>query len=111
MVLRFVPFVDSSLGKRYVEPKGRLRLPRVLDVRGEGFCHRLMTVIWDSGGKPRAESLLRRAGEGIRTLDIQLGKLALCQLSYARDPLILTSVRRNSKIAKSKAARRADHVP
>ena len=26
-----------------------------------------------------------RAGEGTRTLDIQLGKLALYQLSYARD--------------------------
>ena len=25
-----------------------------------------------------------RAGEGVRTLDIQLGKLMLCQLSYAR---------------------------
>jgi hypothetical protein len=28
---------------------------------------------------------LYRAGEGTRTLDIQLGKLALCQLSYARN--------------------------
>lgn len=28
-----------------------------------------------------------KAGEGTRTLDIQLGKLALCQLSYARDAL------------------------
>ena len=27
----------------------------------------------------------KRAGEGTRTLDIQLGKLALYQLSYARD--------------------------
>ena len=26
-----------------------------------------------------------RAGEGIRTLDINLGKVALYQLSYARD--------------------------
>jgi hypothetical protein len=29
--------------------------------------------------------LLQRAGEGTRTLDIQLGKLALYQLSYARN--------------------------
>ncbi len=28
--------------------------------------------------------MIARAGEGTRTLDIQLGKLALCQLSYAR---------------------------
>jgi hypothetical protein len=27
----------------------------------------------------------KRAGEGTRTLDIQLGKLALYQLSYARE--------------------------
>ena len=27
----------------------------------------------------------RKAGEGTRTLDIQLGKLALYQLSYARE--------------------------
>jgi hypothetical protein len=31
-----------------------------------------------------------RAGEGTRTLDIQLGKLALYQLSYAREPLKLS---------------------
>lgn len=30
-----------------------------------------------------------RAGEGTRTLDIQLGKLALCQLSYTRTAFIL----------------------
>ncbi len=29
-------------------------------------------------------SNLQRAGEGIRTLDMQLGKLPLCQLSYTR---------------------------
>ncbi len=28
--------------------------------------------------------ILQRAGEGIRTLDMQLGKLPLCQLSYTR---------------------------
>jgi hypothetical protein len=38
----------------------------------------------DSGGKPWTGLLLQRAGEGTRTLDIQLGKLALYQLSYAR---------------------------
>jgi hypothetical protein len=27
------------------------------------------------------------AGKGIRTLDIQLGRLTLYQLSYSRDPL------------------------
>ena len=32
-----------------------------------------------------------RAGEGIRTLDINLGKVALYQLSYARDWLKLSS--------------------
>ncbi len=34
---------------------------------------------------PREKAKNRRAGEGTRTLDIQLGKLALYQLSYARD--------------------------
>jgi hypothetical protein len=33
-----------------------------------------------------------RAGEGTRTLDIQLGKLALYQLSYARDVVILRAL-------------------
>ena len=33
-----------------------------------------------------------RAGEGTRTLDIQLGKLALCQLSYARSSDWLVTV-------------------
>jgi hypothetical protein len=28
---------------------------------------------------------VKKAGEGTRTLDIQLGKLALYQLSYARE--------------------------
>ena len=27
----------------------------------------------------------KRAGEGVRTLNIQLGRLTLCQLSYARE--------------------------
>ena len=35
-----------------------------------------------------------RAGEGTRTLDIQLGKLALYQLSYARDSLSVAMVER-----------------
>ena len=34
---------------------------------------------------PRDSGERRKAGEGTRTLDIQLGKLALYQLSYARD--------------------------
>ncbi len=34
---------------------------------------------------PRDIGKNRKAGEGTRTLDIQLGKLALYQLSYARD--------------------------
>ena len=34
---------------------------------------------------PRDLGKKRKAGEGTRTLDIQLGKLALYQLSYARD--------------------------
>ena len=38
--------------------------------------------------------LLIRAGEGIRTLDINLGKVALYQLSYARDLGKLSSPRR-----------------
>jgi hypothetical protein len=37
--------------------------------------------------KNRHERVTRKAGEGIRTLDIQLGKLTLCQLSYARTAL------------------------
>ena len=37
-----------------------------------------------TAGKPTA---FRQAGEGIRTLDIQLGKLTLCQLSYTRSDL------------------------
>ena len=36
---------------------------------------------------------LARAGEGIRTLDINLGKVALYQLSYARDEEKLSSAR------------------
>lgn len=35
---------------------------------------------------PRDLGETRKAGEGTRTLDIQLGKLALYQLSYAREP-------------------------
>ena len=34
---------------------------------------------------PPAISTKAKAGKGIRTLDIQLGKLTLYQLSYARD--------------------------
>ena len=37
---------------------------------------------------------IARAGEGIRTLDINLGKVALYQLSYARDSVKLSSPRR-----------------
>jgi hypothetical protein len=37
-----------------------------------------------------------RAGEGIRTLDIQLGKLSLCQLSYTRDLVIAAKTLRLS---------------
>ncbi len=33
---------------------------------------------------PTIGEISERAGEGVRTLDIQLGKLMLCQLSYAR---------------------------
>jgi len=41
------------------------------------------------------------AGEGIRTLDIQLGKLSLCQLSYTRQCEIVdrTSVKACWKVA------------
>ena len=38
--------------------------------------------------RPRAAisaTFTSKAGEGIRTLDMQLGKLPLCQLSYARN--------------------------
>ena len=34
-----------------------------------------------------------KAGEGIRTLDIQLGKLTLCQLSYTRKSLFSHDLR------------------
>jgi hypothetical protein len=34
---------------------------------------------------PGNSGVFRRAGEGTRTLDMQLGKLPLYQLSYARD--------------------------
>ena len=39
------------------------------------------------GSEDRRENPAReqKAGEGTRTLDIQLGKLALYQLSYARE--------------------------
>ncbi len=43
-----------------------------------------------------------RAGEGIRTLDIQLGKLTLCQLSYARNHLIQRSLRHFSDYDKTR---------
>ena len=32
----------------------------------------------------RGFNIVRKAGEGVRTLNIQLGRLTLCQLSYAR---------------------------
>src|SRR5207244_12879619 len=41
------------------------------------------------GSKSFTVTLLRKAGDRTRTGDIQLGKLALYQLSYARDSLIL----------------------
>jgi integrase len=37
------------------------------------------------GGTPRTPGLLSRAVEGDRTLDLKLGKLVLCQLSYYRN--------------------------
>ena len=37
---------------------------------------------------PCSSAFFSKAGEGIRTLDIQLGKLSLCQLSYARKALL-----------------------
>jgi hypothetical protein len=40
---------------------------------------------------PRDSGQTRKAGEGTRTLDIQLGKLALYQLSYARGCLECSS--------------------
>jgi hypothetical protein len=47
----------------------------------------------DFGGK------FEKAGEGTRTLDIQLGKLALCQLSYARNKALQTSAKNTSAVA------------
>jgi hypothetical protein len=38
----------------------------------------------------------KEAGEGTRTLDIQLGKLALYQLSYARDDRIVAQAGANA---------------
>ena len=43
---------------------------------------------------PRDSGETRKAGEGTRTLDIQLGKLALYQLSYARGCLFSRARRR-----------------
>jgi len=37
---------------------------------------------------PPAISTKAKAGKGIRTLDIQLGKLTLYQLSYARNSIL-----------------------
>ena len=39
-----------------------------------------------------------KAGKGIRTLDIQLGKLTLYQLSYARITVVSLSIQRNASL-------------
>ena len=56
------------------------------------YCRTVVATILKTSKNTEKLSLLRviepwrqKAGEGIRTLDIQLGKLSLYQLSYARE--------------------------
>ena len=51
---------------------------------GEGFSP-LLTSLYKKQGEPKRARLVFRAGKGVRTLDIDLGKVALYQLSYSRE--------------------------
>ena len=77
------PRSPATLYQLVYQPQGRVGLWRALPAIGRKICPRkeadnLPRFAGDSGEK-------RKAGEGTRTLDIQLGKLALYQLSYARE--------------------------
>ena len=45
----------------------------------------LLTFLYKKQGEPKRARLVFRAGKGVRTLDIDLGKVALYQLSYSRE--------------------------
>ena len=54
-----------------------------------GFAAHMVASTMTTGSKKRGWTALdppsfREAGEGVRTLDIQLGRLTLYQLSYTR---------------------------
>ena len=77
------PRSPASLYQLVYQPEGRgglWRAPQAIwrKIRPRKEADNLPRFPRDSGER-------RKAGEGTRTLDIQLGKLALYQLSYARD--------------------------
>ena len=56
-----------------------------LRLTGHRLRPRAMALNQATTTPPPAISTKTKAGKGIRTLDIQLGKLTLYQLSYARE--------------------------
>jgi hypothetical protein len=80
--------VQSHPDKRTAAPDFEGHTPLDRNPNVENLALPEWVELPQSASKTRCKSFeysgLSRAGEGIRTLDIQLGKLALCQLSYAR---------------------------